>query len=635
MNTTTETIDFKYYIIKRSAPDNFGLQLRQFCQLFRFYSSIILVIVGMIGSMLSIKVFSSTKIRRNSSNEYLITMSFVVALLLFNFFCDEVLRWIVHDFHIDLPLNLVDLSMPLCKCSTYFRHTLRFAAHWIVVAFTLERLIVVYFPLQTSVLCNPRSARRICLFILIISFLLPFYSFLMSDINNDEKHNVFECDIMNKFKNIYFYLTIIYGNLTLTFPILIVCIVNILIVRQLLHAGRLRKKQQQQQLSQTKKVDSANNEYVNMIVKNQLENDKVTWMLVVISVTFGILNFPYFIFWLVVCISRVRGKVPSDYVESGKMIAEVCYLLNYSLNFFLYVISRRSFRKVLIEKMRWRCDWFEQWRLNEMRLDAALRSQQIPRSTSLLNGNENLNALNRDVNMADNWCRKHYSSNRSKKKLFKRPSIDNPVLRLNSLPHKLVNNLNAIQSTPIDLPLIEQKEIPFYLDNLMNIDSNNNDSKSIIKRSSYRIPSPTILLPGEFVTASKTITTSNTTMNKTQRPTPIDSNRNFLISNQPNSFHLNIHSMRSTEEFISNKMSTSSINSLNFIQDLPSPKRSLSNITITSQKLSTSHFEPFILHKKAHDSVLSAQKTFSTKHSSTRNSHGPNPTISCMQNLPN
>ena len=43
-------------------------------------------------------------------------MSFVVALLLFNFFCDEVLRSIVHDFHVDLPLNLVDLSRPLCKC---------------------------------------------------------------------------------------------------------------------------------------------------------------------------------------------------------------------------------------------------------------------------------------------------------------------------------------------------------------------------------------------------------------------------------------------------------------------------------------------------------------------------------------
>ncbi|CAF0885430.1 unnamed protein product [Adineta steineri] len=392
MNTTIESVSIKNIVAKRSTDDNFDTQLLNFCQLFRLYSSIILVIVGMIGSMLSIKVFSSTKIRRNSSNEYLITMSFVVALLLFNYFCDEVLRSIVRVHHINLPINLVDFSGPLCKCSTYLRHTLRFAAHWIVVAFTLERLIVVYFPLQTSVLCNPRSARRICLFILIISFLLPFYSFLMSDVVVDiENNRTPECDIMKKYESIYFYLTTIYGNLTLTFPILIVCIVNILTVRQLLRAGRLRKKQQQQQqLSQTKKVDSANNEYVNMIVKNQLENDKVTWMLVVISITFGILNFPYFILWLIISIMRVRHITTPAYMHAGRMIAEVFYLLNYSLYFFLYVISRRSFRKVLIEKMRWRCDWFEQWRLYEMRLDAAVHSQQMPRQEHTRNGNSNI-----------------------------------------------------------------------------------------------------------------------------------------------------------------------------------------------------------------------------------------------------
>ncbi len=87
----------------------------------------------MIGSLLSIKVFSSTKIRRNSSNEYLITskkkylikiffkfvlVSFIVALLLFNFFCDEVLRSIVHVFQLELPLNLVDSSKLLCKCKS-------------------------------------------------------------------------------------------------------------------------------------------------------------------------------------------------------------------------------------------------------------------------------------------------------------------------------------------------------------------------------------------------------------------------------------------------------------------------------------------------------------------------------------
>ncbi len=46
MNMTEESIDFKSYIVKRSTPDDFGLQLKRFCQSFRFYSSVILVIVG-------------------------------------------------------------------------------------------------------------------------------------------------------------------------------------------------------------------------------------------------------------------------------------------------------------------------------------------------------------------------------------------------------------------------------------------------------------------------------------------------------------------------------------------------------------------------------------------------------------
>jgi hypothetical protein len=45
MNTTVESIDLRYRI-KRSTPDNFGIQLKYFCQLFRFYSSVILVIIG-------------------------------------------------------------------------------------------------------------------------------------------------------------------------------------------------------------------------------------------------------------------------------------------------------------------------------------------------------------------------------------------------------------------------------------------------------------------------------------------------------------------------------------------------------------------------------------------------------------
>ncbi|CAF0733785.1 unnamed protein product [Adineta ricciae] len=714
MNMTEETIDIRRYLVKRSSSESSDSKILDFCQLFRLYSSIILVIVGMIGSMLSIKVFSSTKIRRNSSNEYLITMSFVVALLLFNYFCDEVLRSIVRVHDVKLPINLVDLSGPLCKCSTYLRHTLRFAAHWIVVAFTLERLIVVYFPLQTSVLCNPRSARRICLFILIISFLLPFYSFLMSNVNSDEKNELSECDIMNEYKAIYFYLTIIYGNLTLTFPILIVSIVNILTVRQLLRAGRLRKKQQQQQqLSQTKKVDSANNEYVNMIMKNQLENDKVTWMLVVISITFGILNFPYFILWLVTCIMRVRGDTPPIYVEAGRMIAEVFYLLNYSLYFFLYVISRRTFRKVLIEKMRWRCDWFEQWRLYEMRVDAAIRSQQMSRQetvrkestvlehrTSMTNlrpsssrrlltaeteQNEELTTSNTNIAShmitsertsgiysydfgntfsaicilayisktnrfdADDYSESAFFTSFSEQFHHKKSSIqklttcsqnevicfskNNPlnfsrkkihenVLPFYLLPAKVITNRNAIhsvatkklhgldpsnqiaQAQSTNLILIERKQLQSITESVTNIEFSPNDLKSSVK-SAYHIPSPTILLPGELSPSPKSIINSNTVVNKLQRSTPTESNRNLMIFNQPTpSFH---RQNRSIDHIDADKISLSSINVANLNQPISPSQISLLNTTIVSPH------DEFNLHKSNHLSVSVSPHVFPIK----------------------
>ncbi len=40
MDTTTSLLT------QRTNPDNFGTQLKEACQLFRFYSSIILVVVG-------------------------------------------------------------------------------------------------------------------------------------------------------------------------------------------------------------------------------------------------------------------------------------------------------------------------------------------------------------------------------------------------------------------------------------------------------------------------------------------------------------------------------------------------------------------------------------------------------------
>ncbi len=55
------------------------------------------------------------------------------------------------------------------------------------------------------------------------------------------------------------------------------------------------------------------------------------------------------------------------------------------------------------------------------------------------------------------------------------------------------------------------------MNSLVNIDSNHE------QKSAYKIPSPTILVPNEFSSSSKSITSSN----KISRSTPSDNHRNL------------------------------------------------------------------------------------------------------------
>jgi hypothetical protein len=60
----------------------------------------------------------------------------------------------------------------------------------------------------------------------------------------------------------------------------------------------------------------------------------------------------------------------------------------------------------------------------------------------------------------------------------------------------------------------------------MKIELTSNDDKSIVK-TSYQIPSPTMLLPNEFSSSSKTIANSHIIINKIQRSTPMETSRNL------------------------------------------------------------------------------------------------------------
>lgn len=95
--------------------------------------------------------------------------------------------------------------------------------------------------------------------------------------------------------------------------------------------------------------------------KVQIENFKMTWMLLIISVTFILLTLPhtflYFI-WTLPKIGNSSSPKSIFFFNISKNVmkfTELLYILNHSINFFLYTVTRNSFRKVLKRQLTLTC----------------------------------------------------------------------------------------------------------------------------------------------------------------------------------------------------------------------------------------------------------------------------------------
>ncbi|KAI0981366.1 hypothetical protein GJ496_005990 [Pomphorhynchus laevis] len=312
-----------------------------------------LILSGIAGSILSLKVFCSRKFKRCSTNTYIIMLNAVDAGYLVILLIDEVVPMFVRISQIDIPLNIVDQQMIICKTVSFLRHSLRCIVNWIIMTFTLERLIVAYNPLQHAFLSTSKFAYRICIMIVLTSTLISAYSLICSDLVPVKDSFESVCDISKDYLNIYYKMTLIYGCLIIVLPILITCISNVLIIRQLSMANKnLRSLQLQESTSE----ETFRNEVFQGVIKTQMENNRITWMLLLISSSFFILNVPNFCFWIINYFSMLKSKsmakpswTPSKLYTS---IALIMHTSNFALHFPLFVISRRNFRKVLAEKMQ-------------------------------------------------------------------------------------------------------------------------------------------------------------------------------------------------------------------------------------------------------------------------------------------
>ena len=162
-------------------------------------STVCIVILGIIGNALTMLVFIQKKFRINSSSVYLLCLSVVDSLFLILHFFEDTVRiskevFVKADYddlinvtlkqsairfqaYIDM-INITDRFGLSCRLINYFRYVLRFISAYIIVVFTVQRVIIIFKPLK-KYLISKRSAWIISALITVVSLVIniwvPFY----------------------------------------------------------------------------------------------------------------------------------------------------------------------------------------------------------------------------------------------------------------------------------------------------------------------------------------------------------------------------------------------------------------------------------------------------------------------------
>lgn len=315
------------------------------------------IIIGLIGHFLTVFVFRQRRFRTNATNIYLLCLAVNDSLFLIIHFFEDTIRTYQDVFLIDYSgfknstanyalkdmvklLNIADRFNFTCRMINYLRYVLRFISVNIIVAYTLQRLIIVISPFYNKYKSKKTAwitVSAITFTSLVINLWVPF----VFELKNDEFKQY--CDVKKSWKDQYFIIAVVYIVVTIGIPILIIFVSNSIIAFKTFKAESNREKLKTRTSVNYSKTETIFNSIApptqlkidkkpmnKMVIPqrgqestrsvtqmkpfyitiNQLTNRKlnknnnskhVTKVLSMVSISFVILNMPYLITWYFFC----------------------------------------------------------------------------------------------------------------------------------------------------------------------------------------------------------------------------------------------------------------------------------------------------------------------------------------------
>jgi hypothetical protein len=362
----------------QNLTDFYLIQLLDNARKLNILFTTLFIFIGLIGNFLTIYIFSHKKNRNNSSNIFLLCLALNDSLYLVIHFFENTLTNLQQIYHEDKFLynliqtvNLSDKFVFSCIIFSYFRYVLRFISAYIIVAFTIQRFLIVSLPLNDT-FKSKKFAWKIILIILIISIIINLWIPLIFDLQTDSYNNSTFCEIHKEKMKIYLLLASIYVILILIIPLIIIFTSNLLIIIKTRRSGLKRTKNNLTKIKFSTLKFKSNKFQVrrrNALAKNRfsfhfkplylnkeqmkqrrtiLNSNRTAKFLILISLSYILLNCPYIIAWYLFYIEfspliERNDSTLQMYLITAVKITEIFFILNYGLHFYFYCFAGKRF----------------------------------------------------------------------------------------------------------------------------------------------------------------------------------------------------------------------------------------------------------------------------------------------------
>ena len=283
------------------------------------------ILLGTIGNVFTFVVLVRKRMRNTSVNVYLLLLSCADTGALYFSGFKTWLRLITN-------FELLHTSNAGCKCLMFvFLVSLHMSA-WLVVAISADRFTAVWFPLRSLTVCNVRRAQIVSIIgFIIISMYNAHVFWTMHLLLKRNGH--YSCSPLPTDRFMMDYYPWIKLTTYSCLPFVLVLILNVCICIKIIPGFRqksMRAGGESQAVHTTAHKDG-----------------KVTTMLVIVSLSWLILTGPFTLWSFVATQTRDPEEKAKDFLAKT-----ICFLLmyvNHGINFYLYCVTGKKFRKELKE----------------------------------------------------------------------------------------------------------------------------------------------------------------------------------------------------------------------------------------------------------------------------------------------